>query len=713
MRRLFAIDGLACAGCARGLENRLSALPGVNRAGVHYLTGSALIDWDDTALSPEALARATAAAGYRMIERLRPEETSAALGREIHRLGVRLAVAVVAGMWSMLPAIVIYLTDLSPTVSWWLALASGIFALPVVFWAGSGFLWMAWRSIRLRSPGMDLLVSIGTLSACLASGWALWQGQSVVWFDTATMLVTLLLFGRLVDVVTRRRAIDALSAMEAAAPELARVETPDGWHTRPCAEVAPGQRVAVDAGAPISMDGVVVSGRSQVNRAVLTGETRLVPVGPGDRVEAGALNLGQRLILRVERAHGDREIDRMGGAIALEIARRGAARSVADTWAERLSIAIPVLGGLAGLAGLLLGLGPEESLLRALTLLVGVCPCALSIALPLAQMRAAQVAAEGGLRLRDPEGFAALARARSIVFDKTGTLTEGRLRVAALRPADGWSGTDLLALAARAETGIRHPIAEAIVTAHGGELGEGGQRLPRGAEARTPEGGQVRVSAGAEQGLEGRSWLQVTLEGRPVGEIALADTPARGAAEMIACLRAEGLALRIATGDGAGAAMGLARDLGLSPAEVRHGCTPADKVALIETLPKPVIFVGDGVNDGPALAAAECGISVASAHSAAAQTADVVVTAGGLDRVLAARALSRRFGRIARENLVLALAYNAVIVPAAFTGVLGPAAAALAMLASSVSVVLNSQRLGSRAGAGPGADTATVLPVTG
>lgn len=288
-RQLFGIEGLACAGCARGLERRLAALPGVRSAGVHYLTASALIDWDGTQTTPEALAAATAVAGYRMVPRHRPEEISAAMGREIHRLGIRLAVAVFAGMWSMVPALVIYFTDLPPGTAWALALTSGIFAVPVVFWAGLGILWMAWRSIRLRAPGMDLLISLGALAAFVASLWSLAQGRAEVWFDTATMLITLLLFGRLVDTATRRGAVDALLAMEEASPEVALVEEAGRWIARPCAGIAPGTPIAVEAGAPVSMDGVVRRGESRINRAVLTGESALVPVGVGMRVEAGAL----------------------------------------------------------------------------------------------------------------------------------------------------------------------------------------------------------------------------------------------------------------------------------------------------------------------------------------------------------------------------------------------------------------------------------------
>lgn len=692
-RQLFGIGGLACAGCARGLEGRLKALPGVRSAGVHYLTASALIDWDEAVTGLEALRAATARAGYRMAPRHRPEEISATMGREIARLGIRLAVAVFAGMWSMVPALVIYFADLAPGTAWWLALASGIFALPVVFWAGAGILWMAWRSILLRAPGMDLLIALGALAACFASLLALLQGRSEVWFDTATMLITLLLFGRLVDTTTRRGAVEALRSMEAATPETALVSEGGIWVPRPCGEVAPGTAVAVEAGAPVSMDGVVLKGESQVSRAVLTGEVALIAVGPGQRVEAGALNLGQRLILRSERAFGDREIDRMGGAIALEIARRGTGPNPADLWAARLSLLIPALAFLCVPLVLASGAGLGEALRRGLTLLVALCPCALAIALPLVQMRAAAAGAAAGLRLRDPDAFARLARIRSIVFDKTGTLTTGRLRVVEIRPAPGMDATALLELAARAETGISHPIAHAILAAHGGEAGGGGTRLARGAEARDANGRRLSIGAADEADMTGRSWLSIRRDGTEIGRIALEDMPDPAAAGLVRGLQAEGIGVHMATGDARAPALVLAGRLGLPESTVSHSCTPLDKANLLRRLARPVGFVGDGVNDGPALAAADCGISVAGAHSAAAQTAALVVTSGELSQIGVAIALSRRMEQIARQNLWLSLGYNALMLPAAALGLIGPAPAAAAMLASSVSVALNSQRV--------------------
>lgn len=692
-RQLFGIEGLACAGCARGLEGRLKALPGVRAAGVHYLTASALIDWDEARVSVADLSGVTRKAGYRMAARHRPEEISAAMADESRRLSIRLAVAVFAGMWSMVPALVIYFSDLAPDLAWRLAVVSGVFALPVVLWSGAGILWMGWRSLMLRAPGMDLLISIGVISAFASSLWSLFQGRSEVWFDTATMLVTLLLFGRLVDTATRRSAIDALRAMEEAAPETALIWQDGATQQRLCKDVPVGSRIAVEAGDPVSMDGRVILGQSHVNRAVLTGETALVTIVPGDRVEAGSLNLGRRLVVEVDRPFGDREIDRMGGAIALEIARRGTRPGPADIWAARLSWGIPLIAVMTSVAVLALGLGIEVAFLRGLTLLVALCPCALSIALPLAQMRAASAGAGSGLRIRDPDAFATLAALRTIVFDKTGTLTSGDLRVTAVEPVIGVSARDLLHKAAFAETGINHPIARAIIIAHGGDAGSGGQRLPRGAEGRDAAGGLICIGTAERQETDGRTWLEVSGDGQSLGLIALEDGPAPGALQLMQELQAEGVGICIATGDAAAPALLLATELGLPESDVFHGCTPQDKADLVRRLPHPLAFVGDGVNDGPALAAADCGVSVAGAHSAAAHTASVVVTSGQISVISAAMRLSRDLGRIIRQNLALALGYNALMLPLAAFGLIGPELAAAAMLASSVSVVLNSQRI--------------------
>lgn len=695
MRRLVAVRGMACGGCARGLEKRLSQLNGVKHVGVHHLTASMLVDWDEARTSISEIASTVEKAGYALISRHRPEELSAMLSDDIRRLSLRLAVAIVAGMWSMALAIVLYVTTLDAAIAWWIAFASGVLALPVLTWAGAGIFWMAVQSIRLRAPGMDLLIALGSAGAFALSVAALASGSSHVYFDTATMLITLLLVGRLVDLITRRGAIDALKALEEASVETVIRRTASGDEPVPSNTIAIGDCVVVDAGATIGVDGIIEAGESLINRAVLTGESRAVPAGIGQRVEAGAINLQRRLLVSVDRTYGDRDLDRMGGAIALELAQRGTLATSADRLAGILSWGIPALALVTAATTPFYGVFAMDAVLRGLTVLAAACPCALSIAAPLAQARAAAIAARLGFRLRDPVAFESLARPATIIFDKTGTLTTGQPTVTEVIPAPDRTENDVLEAAAYAETGIDHPLARAIVARHGREAGAGGIRRDRSAEAHDGEGRHVCVS-GVERD-DGLTSLAVTLDDVVIGTLGLADAPTADARATLDRLATMGIDSWIASGDARGPTLKVAEALGIPQQRIRYGCTPADKVELVKAESAPVLFVGDGVNDAPALAAADCGISVASAHSAAAQTADVVIVKGGIGQLVSAIALSRRTISISRQNLALAIIYNLAVVPFAISGVLTPSVAALAMLASSLSVSLNSLRLSYRA----------------
>lgn len=690
MRRLYAVEGLACAGCARGLQRRLTQLPGVVQARVHYLTGSALLDWDDQRQDRDGIAAAVAQAGYRLIDRHRPEDLIRGLDAQMKSIGIRLAIAVMAGMWSMAFAVVLYTSRLDAQTAWWLAVASGAFVGPVL-WVGRGILWMGWKSLQLREPSMDLLVSAGAVGAILLSLSALVQGRSEVWFDAAAMLLTLLLLARLIDLRGRRSALAALLAMQDAAPETAEVQSGPARRVMPAAQVPVGAIVTVDAGATVTVDGVVEHGFSLLNRAVLTGESAPVPAGPGDRVEAGSINLDRRLTLRVDREPGDREIDRLGGAIALEIARGGAEAGLAERWAAIVAKVIP----LAALAALILELGlgesPERSLVTALTVLVGTCPCALALAIPLVRMRTASLAARQGWRIREPEAFERLARVDALVLDKTGTLTEGQPSLTAVLPEEGVTRRTVIETAALAETGLSHPLARAI-TAIAGERGPGGLRRDRHAETTDSQGRQIRV-ASAEAQVGDATTLLVSRDGLPLGRLVFADRLLPQAKAVLARLSAQGLRLHIASGDAAGPTGQAGAALGIPPERVAAGQTPMQKAALIRALGPRTAFVGDGVNDAPALAASACGIAVASAHPSARLTADVVIEQGGVDRLPLILSMARRARHVGQVNLVLAVVYNAGLLPFLVLGHAGPGAAAIAMAASSLSVTLNAARM--------------------
>lgn len=696
-RQLFAVDGLWCGGCARGLENRLRALPGVRQVSVHFFTASTLIQWNPARTDRDMIAATISDAGYKLVERPQPEAILQRLETAITGLSIRLAVAVFFGMWAMIGSVMLYVGVADPAQAWWIAFATAVAAVPVVAWSGSDILRMAVRSLRLRSPGIDLMIGLGVAGSSVLSVLNLWRGSAHVYFDTATMLVTLLLAGRLVEAWVRRRALDAIIAMQAADNETALVLATDGTaQARAVADVGIGARVLVPAGAVASVDGVVLQGEGRLDTAILTGESRPQAVTAGARISAGSVNLDRALTVRTDREPGDRDLDRMGGRIALEMVARQPAPDSQTRIAEWLARWMPVLALLVGAVSLLAGLGIEESVLRALAVLVAACPCALAVATPLAHLRAAIIASRHGLRIVDPGSLAPLAHARSAVFDKTGTLTLGQPAVVEVAPTGGWQRDEVLAAAAAAEAGIDHPLAHAIVAAAPvvSDAVAAGERSARSAQG-VWQGRRVRVAtadpalkrAGDRDHDDGLTWLGVDIDGSPMGYLGLADRIDPQAVSTIGRLRQAGLAVSLASGDAQGPVHALAGQVGVEPRDAHAGMSPAQKADLVRELPGPVVFVGDGINDAPAMAAASCGISVARAHPSTQATAAIGILDGGIDGVLRARRLARWSIGLVRRNLWAALGYNAVILPLAMLGVLSPLGAALAMTASSLTQI--------------------------
>lgn len=692
VRRLFAIDGLWCGGCARGLERHLRMQTGIEQVTIHFLTASALIQWDPVQTSPDAIAKAINQAGYALFECPRPEAISERLEQHIDALSIRLAVALFFGMWSMLASLALYVAHIDEATAWHLALASGILAMPVVVWAGADILRMAVRSLALRSPGIDLLIALGALGAGSLSAWHLWHGRAQVYFDTATMLIALLLAGRLIEAWLRRRALNAIIAMQAAddATALALDDTGVAKPV-PSATIGIGRHVLVRAGAVAAVDGIIIDGDSRLDTAFLSGESMPRAVTVGDRISAGSLNLDRALLVRSDREPGDRDLDRMGGRIALELAAR---RPPADSQTRIAEILgrwiLPSALSVGGIT-LALGLGVETALLRTLAILVAACPCALAIATPLADLQVAIRANRYGLRIADPSCLPALATAASIIFDKTGTLTCGTPRVVRALPADGWTEKRLLTIAASAEAGIEHPLAHAIIAAAppGVDHQHDGRREARAATGHW-RGRPVRVAT-APTKIDGEdpslTWLQVYVDETVIGHIGIDDGLERQAPEVIAHLRADRLHLQLASGDAAGPVQAVAAQVGIAPIHAHSSMTPTQKADLIRRTPGPVIFIGDGVNDAPAMATADCGISLAHAHPSAQASAAIGILEGGLHRLLDARRLAGWSQRLVRRNLYAALAYNLMILPLAAIGALTPLSAALAMCASSLTQI--------------------------
>jgi len=637
---------------------------------------------------------------------LEPEpqaESSASVGMQI-----RLVVAVFFGMTTMTLAWVAYLEPFGPLPALHariMAWAMGGLSAPVVLVGGGVFVKEARDELARRSVGMSTLVTLAVFAAWIYSWVMLANGTPRVFFDTASMIVVFLLVGRVIETRLGQSSSRALDAWLQSLPshtwkichgKTLRVEA---------STMKVGQTIVVPAGEMVPLDGIVIRGVAEVERSMLTGESLPVTVSEGDAVEAGAINLDGELRLRVTRAVGERGIEALIDEVKRCARQRPRLQRVADRFAARLTYAA---GGLAILMVAVgpLWLSPTEALLRGLAVLLVACPCVAGLATPAAIAAGATAAARAGFVLRSPEAFEALATADRVVFDKTGTLTESRIRVRRVVTAAGLSEARLLAMAAAAERGVRHPIAEALVDAGEGlevpaledvrlEVGSGvrghwqGQAVFVGREAFVPD-------AQPTTPVPGSSWVHVSVGGRWWGAIAVEAPVREGLEAALEALRERGLGLDMATGDTQAVAAHVGAAVGLDPGRVHGGLRPEDKALLIEALQgagSRVAYVGDGINDGPALAAAHVGIAVGSPTAVAEAAAQVVVTTGGAERLPAVLRLARRTLGVMRGNLGWAFAYNAITIPLALTGRLDPAWAALLMVGSSTLVLGNSLRL--------------------
>lgn len=704
-RGLFAVEGMWCPSCAAATERVLARQPGVCRARVSFPTASALIDWEPGRADLPHILRQVERLGYAVRRPRSSGDTVAQIDAEIQRLSIRLAVTAFFGMWVMVLAIMRYLEPAAlgdtPT-GHALSLVAAALGLPVVTFAAAPFWRAGWRTLRAGVPGMDTLVSLGVAGAAALSAVELASGGADIYADTAVMLVALLSVGRLVEMRTTRRAATAIGALEREMPE--RAWPAVGDEARPAETFAPGDRIRVPAGARVPLDGRIEGAGTRFDLSVMTGESQPVPVADGDAAQAGAINLDSPVTLRVTAAVGDRRIDRIMGRMAEMQGERSEIARLSDALARRLVPAALALAALVGVVGWALGLGAQEAALRALSVVVIACPCALSIAVPITFLGFAERGLRVGVLFRSPAAMERAGDLRTLILDKTGTLTEGRPRVVETRPAPDTAPQTVRDVAATAEAGIDHPVARALAEA--GEAGDATRtRHPRGVTAQAADGAQLLVgdagflfAAGILPGPGGTTltdgWIHVARAGRWAGALRLTDPVRADAAAALAALRDGGLRLDMATGDAECPARDVAEATGLPRDGVHAGLSPEDKAALVAAARDRglVGFAGDGVNDSLALAAADVGIAVDGASHAATAAAGVVVSRGGLGALAEGLHLARVARRRMAQNLAFAVVYNAAAIPLAAAGAIPPSVAALAMLASSLSVLANASR---------------------
>jgi P-type Cu2+ transporter len=700
---VFSVPAIRCGQCIATIERTLSRCEGVTAARVNLTLRRVSIIFEADA-DPLPALRCLEGLGYpaTLLDPGAPEDDEGA--REASGLLRAVAVAGFGAMNIMLMSVAVW-AGADGGMRALFHLLSGLIAVPVVVYAGRPFFASAWGALRSGRLNMDVPISLGVLLAMALSLFETMRGGEEVFFDAAVTLLFFLLIGRYLDRLMRERARSAVTGLARLAAKGAMRLGADGAPDYvPLAEIRPGMVLRVPAGERIPVDVRVVGGTTDLDRSIVTGESAPVAAGPGDELEAGALNLTgtvDALVLRPAETSFLAEVMQM-----FQAAERGRGRYVriADR-AARLYAPVVHLLAAATFLGWMAATGGDwhAAVFTAVSVLIITCPCALGLAVPAVHVVGAGRLFRAGIMVKDGSALERLAEADRVVFDKTGTVTTG----APVVTGDTLAGPADRAAAKALALHSAHPASRAIGaylaggTAALGEVrelpGKGVEARVSGRRARLGRPDWVAAIAAGETPTE-ESGPAFAVEGRPVAGFTLSETLRPGARATVEGLRQAGLGVELLSGDGPRPVARIAGALGVD--DWRAGCTPAGKVAHLEALRRQrarALMVGDGLNDTAALAAAHVSMAPASASDAGRLAADFVFTRERLDAVLTAHAVARRAASLVRQNFGLTIAYNCIAVPLAVAGLVTPLVAAVAMSASSILVVANALRLNERA----------------
>ncbi|WP_421252699.1 heavy metal translocating P-type ATPase [Aeromonas jandaei] len=700
----LTVEGLTCAACAWLIERHLMTLSGLRYINVNTTTHRARIKWDPAQLSLSDILKGFAKIGYRAYP-FQTHQQEALYAKEVRSYMFRLALAGLGSMQVMMCAVALYM-DLFISVEdefmvyfKWISL---LLSTPIMIYSAQPFYINAWRSLKQGHLSMDVSVSLALIGAFIASMWATVFNTGEVYYDSITMFVFFLLLGRFLELRARRKASESSSNLARLVPIMATLIDQDGEREVAAKTLQVGDRVRVLAGATLPADGVIVAGEASLNEAMLTGEQLPLFKQCGDLVYAGTINTDAPLQIRVTHRIEESRISQIMRLQDHALDDKPAIAQMADQLSRHFILVLLIIA--AAVWTFWHFHQPEQAFWIALAVLVATCPCALSLATPTALTSATANLTRNGILLRRGHVLDILTKANRIVMDKTGTLTTGEIRLSATTALGTLDADRCLSIARALEAQSEHPIARAF-------------RLPADEVALLPQASEItpvighgitglvdgvryRIGSASWLGIESDDNAQHGLaiyladEQQLLARFELDDTLRPDAKALIEAFKAAGLQTTILTGDSSAQADEIARILGVD--ELVKGVTPDGKLAYLkarEAEGEISIMVGDGINDAPVLAGAHASFAMAGGTDLAKNSADAILLADDLSRLLDARRLALRTRKIIIENFTWSIGYNLLVLPLAACGWLPPYLAAAGMSLSSLIVVTNSMRL--------------------
>ncbi len=718
----IAIDGIRCASCIWLIERFLEKMDGIEYVRINYATHRGRIRWREDRTDIEEIIKRIRSIGY--IPRPFTMRSYVEALREAKRdLLIRFGTASFFSMQLMMYSIALYagyFQGIEEMTKLILQIIALLLATPVIFYSGMPFLKGAISGLKRLNFNMDVLITLGAVSAYIYSVFQIPAGGEV-YFDTSAMIVTLILLGRYIETGARGKASDVITRLISLAPvEARRVKGEQVVESVPIGSLKEGDMVEVRPGERIPIDGVVIEGSSEVDESMLTGESRPVFKRPGNEVFCGTQNLYGSIIFRVLRTVEDTVLSRIIKTVEDIQSTKPPVQALADRVVGIFVPSILILSIVTGIGWFIYRGSLTPAVMNSISVLVIACPCALGLATPLAILAGTGLLASKGIVIKKIEAIERLKEIDTVILDKTGTLTEGKAEIVSFK-SFGITGDEALRLASSLEKHSEHTIGKAIIDYAGDimhyDVNDFKATPGRGVKGRVNgrsvilgnrsfvESEGVDVEDILPPGLpswisshegSGNTVVYLSVDGELKGIFVLSDKPRKEAQEAVRMLQKGGYRVGIITGDNYPSALAVAMSTGVPEKEVLAGKDPLQKAEAIRAIQKDnrhVIMVGDGINDAPALSRADVGVSMGRATDIAIESSDIVLMRNDLRLISEGIRLSKKIYSIIRQNLFWAFIYNSIAIPFAVTGMLHPIIAAISMTFSSLSVVGNSMRL--------------------